>query len=119
MPGQLSIGSLNAARLVHELMRLYHQCIDDPVLPHWNEASDEMRASVLAGVAAIVEGRVRTPAESHDAWMAARHAAGWKWGPAKIDSLREDPNLIEWGRLAPEQRMKDSLFYAVVSALIE
>jgi hypothetical protein len=54
---------------------------------------------------------------SHDSWLAAKAADGWKYAPMKDVAKKEHPCFVPYGELPIEQRRKDYLFKAIVAAL--
>ena len=88
-----------------------------PVSPRWKELDPETKASAIDGVQAILDGRVKSPAESHANWMDFKISNGWKFGPVKDEDKKEHPLLVPYEELPEAQRVKDSLFGAIVGAL--
>lgn len=106
------------ARIAHEANRGY--CLstgDTSVLP-WDEAGDEQRASILAGVKLHTEKPEATPEQSHEQWMADKLAAGWKHGEKKDAKKKTHPCLLPYAELPAEQKAKDWIFRAVVHAAL-
>jgi hypothetical protein len=105
------------ARICHEVNR--GLCIglgDNTQLP-WDDAPDWQRESAWNGVRAIIDGRVRSPADSHESWFGEKVNTGWRYGPVKDAIAKTHPQLVPFPALPPEQRLKDTLFFAVVEAL--
>lgn len=108
------------AQICHESNRRLQILTDDDAIPfsnHWHEESQAQRDSVLAGVRTILEGKARSPRDSHQYWLHYKRAAGWVQGPVKIERERVHPLLINWEDMRPIDRAKDELFYAIVTAL--
>jgi hypothetical protein len=83
----------------------------------WGEAPKWARDSAIDGVALHLTHPETTPEESHSAWMRAKLATGWSYGPEKNPDLKTHPCMVPYDQLPPEQRAKDHLFKAVVQAL--
>jgi hypothetical protein len=49
--------------------------------------------------------------------MNERLNAGWQYGPVKDALLLTHPCLVDYDKLPPEQRVKDSLFGQIVLVL--
>lgn len=60
-----------------------------------------------------------TPEQMHQNWMKVKLADGWVYGPVKDSTQKTHPCLLDYSQLGPEQRIKDYLFSAVVSAVVE
>ena len=108
------------ARICHEANRTYCASIGDNSQPSWEDAPQWQKDSAIQGaefhVAALSLGRKPSPSESHDKWLEAKRADGWKYGPVKDAAKREHPCFVPYEQLPVEQRMKDYLFAAVVEA---
>lgn len=105
------------ARVCHEVNRAYCATLGDHSQLPWDEAPEWARTSAMNGVSAIVFGKVKTPEESHESWLAEKAATGWKYGPAKDPEKKEHPCFRPYSELPAEQRTKDHLFRAVVLAM--
>lgn len=109
------------ARVAHETNRAYCQSIGDTSQPSWHDAPEWQRLSAIKGVefhlAAHAKGETPAPSASHDSWLAEKRAAGWTYGPVKDADAKTHPCFVPYAELPPEQKAKDALFLAVVSAL--
>ncbi len=105
------------ARVVHEANRAFQIGLGESnVSPHWEDASAEDRAASRAGVVDALRGG--TPESSHEAWVAGKVASGWVYGPVK-DAGADPPThpcLVPYAELPVDQRAKDALLVAVVTA---
>ena len=105
------------AKVCHEANRAYCQSIgDDSQLP-WESAPDWQKKSAIGGVVFHLENPASRPEDSHNSWLAGKLRDGWKYGPVKDPEKKEHPCMLGYNELPIEQRMKDSLFLAVVRAL--
>lgn len=105
------------AQVCHEANRALCETQGDPSQPSWNKAPDWMRDSAIAGVNAVLENPAITPEELHERWCQHKLNDGWRYGPEKDAEAKTHPCLVGYDSLPPEQRIKDSLFHAVVRAL--
>ncbi|NJP27092.1 hypothetical protein FLW53_23405 [Microbispora sp. SCL1-1] len=106
----------DVARICHEANRALQLATGDPApSPAWDEAPEWQRASAIAGVEEARGGA--TPEELHEAWCEAKWATGWTYGEAKDDEAKTHPCLVPYADLPSEQRAKDELFRAIVTAL--
>lgn len=103
------------ARVCHAANRALQELAGDPLSPEWGALPTEQRASVLAGVALARQGTA--PEALHRAWCQHRIAQGWQWGPVKDERAKRHPNLVPYGKLPPEQRIKDAVFSAIAQAM--
>ncbi len=114
--GDRSMNVQQIARICHEANRAYCESIDDYSQNPWESAAPWQRESAVKGV----EYRMDNPDAPHDAqhnaWSADKLAAGWTWGAVKDEAKKEHPCLVFYSELPVEQRLKDYLFQAIVSA---
>jgi len=109
---------LLAARGAHEVNREYCHALGDDSQRPWGEAPEWQRNSAIAGVRAIIAKPDLTPEESHEGWLRMKRQAGWVYGPVKDAENRTHPCMVEYDKLPPEQRTKDTIFGAVVRGIL-
>jgi hypothetical protein len=109
--------STEIAAVCHEANRMYCLSLGDYSQPPWIEAAPWQRSSAIAGVEAILAGKVVSPEQSHENWLEEKRAAGWTYGKTKDPANREHPCFVPYSELPDEQRRKDALFFAIVQAL--
>jgi len=105
------------ARVCHEANRAYCIGIGDDSQPSWENAPDWQKESARNGVMFHINNKDAGPSASHDSWMKEKVDAGWKFGPVKDPEKKEHPCIVPYEELPMEQKLKDSLFIAVVYAL--
>ena len=54
--------------------------------------------------------------ESHKRWCDNMRAKGWVYGEVQDEEKKIHPNLVEWEKLSPEQKLKDMLFVRITNA---
>jgi hypothetical protein len=101
------------ARVAHAANAAFNVAIGQTQLP-WELVGE----GVLRGVVAIAEGTVRTPGDSHAAWLRDHEAAGWTYGPVKDPEAKTHPCMLPFAALPYEEQQKDVLFFAIVRALL-
>lgn len=106
------------AAIAHNVNRVYCQQVGDFSQPSWEEAPDWQKSSAIAGVKAYADNPSITPEQSHENWMAIKLKDGWKYGPIKDPDKKEHPCMMPYAELPQEQKVKDSLFLAVVKATL-
>lgn len=105
------------ARVTHEANRAIQIATGDPaVSPHWEEAPEWQRNSAVDGVEKALAGA--TPEQLHESWCDFKRADGWVHGPVKNEALRTHPCLVPYAELPEDQRAKDAVFAAIVTALV-
>ncbi len=109
---------LTAARAAHEANRAWCLSQGDTSQPSWDDAPPWQRDSAISGVLAILADPMTTPEQSHKGWLAMKEAAGWKWGPVKDPEAKVHPCFVPYDQLPEAQRAKDSIFGAVVRAIL-
>lgn len=105
------------AQVAHQINRAYCASIGDDSHNPWEETSEEIQQSIIAGV----EFRLANPdapvSAQHDAWMAQKTADGWVYGEEKDEEAKTHPCLVAFDELPQEQRSKDHLFVEAVKSL--
>lgn len=108
------------AKVVHELNRvLTAHAGDVPVQPPWEECSKEMQESAIAGVLLFERNPGVSPEQMHEEWCKYKEAQGWSYNGIYDAEAKRHPNLRPYGALAPEVRLKDKVFHAVVGTLLK
>lgn len=105
------------ARVCHEANRTYCKGLKDYSHLEWEFAPEWQKDSAIMGVAAIIEGRVRHPKDSHESWMKQKLDEGWSYGPEKDPSRKTHPCIKQWEELPEEQRRKDVIFFNLVKSI--
>lgn len=108
---------LKVAEACHEANRELQKLTGEEVNGSWDEISEDMRQSTLAGVVEVWEGT--TPEKLHQHWCMERMAAGWRWGPVKDPATKEHPCLVNYNQLPLEQKVKDILFQGIAKMGLE
>lgn len=104
------------ARIAHETNRAYCESIGDMSQKPWLEAEQWQRDSAVKGVEYKLANPNAQPSAQHEAWLMDKVEAGWVYGPIKDASKKEHPCMVNYDQLPEEQRLKDSLFVAIVEA---
>lgn len=107
-----------AARAAHEANRAWCIALGDHSQPEWELAPAWQREGAIKGVQAILENPSITPVQLHDEWLAVKRAAGWTYGPEKDPEAKTHPCYRPYAELPTEQRAKDTIFGAVVRAML-
>lgn len=108
---------LEIARVAHEVNAAYCRSIGDDSQLSWDDASDELKASCLAGVTMNLENSEATPESNHESWMKERLENDWILGDEKSEELKTHPLLIPYDELPVEQRAKDYIFKALINSM--
>jgi hypothetical protein len=104
------------AIVCHEANRELQRIHGDPSpSPPWDDAPDWQCQSAAEEVEAALDGA--TPEQLHEAWCEAKRRDGWTYGPTKDADARTHPCLVPYADLPADQRDKDAVFGAIVTAL--
>jgi hypothetical protein len=114
----VSMQVMNAAMAAHEINRVYCIYLGDRSQPIFEKAPEWQIDSVIHGVEAIMKYPNRSPSASHEGWMKEKKEAGWKYGPVKDPEKKEHPCMVPYEELPIAQRMKDTIFTAVVKGVL-
>lgn len=113
------LDALKIAMVAHETNRVYCEALGDTSQKPFSAAPAWQIDSAVAGVEFQMVNPKATPAESHASWLARKEEEGWIYGPVKDVEKKEHPCMLPYDALPLEQRVKDSLFIAVVRTLID
>lgn len=113
-----------AAHAAYEANRAYCSAIGELAQLSWSDAGEWrpwasapewQRASTKNSVLGVIGGE--TLEQSHERWLAEKTADGWRRGPIKDSRAKEDPRVVPYADLPPEQQRKIKVFVAVVQAM--
>jgi RyR domain len=107
------------ARVCHEANRAYCASIGDNSQKPWLEVEQWQRDSAIQGVRYALANPAAPASAQHDAWLADKERDGWKFGPVKDPEKKEHPCFVPYEQLPAEQKIKDYLFMAVVTAFVQ
>jgi hypothetical protein len=85
--------------------------------PEWENAPSWLRDLVINDVRYHLRNPNASAAVTHKAWMSGRLLAGWSWGPVEDLGTKQDPCLLDFTKLPPDQRLRVYLFLGVVHGL--
>ena len=103
------------AAICHAANREFCKSIGDFTQLEWAHAPSWQQESAVNGVLFHLE-KPRSPAASHENWMAEKVADGWKYGLVKNPETKEHPCIKPFNELSMEQQQKDCIFLAIVTA---
>lgn len=106
------------ASIAHEANRRFCEVNGDHSQPEWGSAPLWQTDSACKGVKAHLEGKLTSPADSHESWLVEKRANGWVYGEAKDVELKTHPCMVPFNDLPSEQQAKDHLFRNIVLALL-
>lgn len=113
------ISNEQIAKICHEANKAYCESVGDMTQSHWDECAQWQRDSAVAGVSFTRQNPNTTAEDQHIAWCNHKVADGWVYGAEKNAELKTHPCLVPYGDLPEFQRVKDSLFRAIVKAFDE
>ena len=105
------------AELAHNVNTTYSTAKGETGHVDWEEAPVWQRETMIAGVAFLLANPNATPEETHNSWMAKKEEDGWRYGHIKDPENKFHPCMRPYYQLPLDQRVKDSLFLAVVRTL--
>ena len=123
MSGNNTITSLSKASIAaiagaaHAANAAYCRSLGDESQKAWDEAPDWQRDSAVQGVEFHLANPDATDAASHENWLKAKEADGWKFGEKKDEKAKTHPCFVPFDHLPAEQQFKDALFRTTVHAM--
>ena len=109
---------LRAAMIAHASNRELRAILGEEDGGSWDEIPQEQRDSIQAGVFAIQEEPDLSPEASHEKWLARKLEEGWVHGAAQDNDAKVHPCVLPYVGIPDEQKFKDTLFGAVVRAVL-
>lgn len=103
------------AKICHDANKAYCEVILDHSQVCWENAPDWQRESAIKGVQFNLESD-RTTEQTHNSWLKEKQDNGWTFGPVKDPDKKEHPYMVPYAELPSDQKRKDILFRAIVSA---
>jgi hypothetical protein len=114
----LDMNDDDIARVCHEAIRAMQVIGNEAwISPPWDDAAQWQREAALGGVRAAKVHVDATPEQAHEAWCSFKRSDGWTYGPEKDPQRKTHPCLVEFRELSTHQRLKDSVFLAIVASL--
>jgi hypothetical protein len=107
------------ARICHETNRAYCASLGDYTMPSWENAPDWQRQSARVGVLLAIQDGMVSPEQNHERWLAHKQATGWKYGKVKDETAKTHPWMVKFSSLTQDQQMKDILFNAILTVLLD
>lgn len=109
--------SVEIAQVCHEANRAYCALLKDKSQLAWEDAPRWQKESATNGVVFHKQNPEAGPSHSHNSWLEEKKLTGWKYGPVKDEVRKEHPCIVPYEELPLEQRMKDYIFAAIVTAM--
>lgn len=105
---QIAIACHNA----HNVLCKYN---DMRVTP-WEEKSKEHQKIVQNSVKKILSGKIGSPEEAHENFVAKKTSEGWSYGVRYSEKLKTNQRLCGWDELASLDKQFEEIFFAVASS---
>lgn len=112
------MNKMHIAKVAHEVNRAYCEALDDYSQAPWGETPEWQKNSIMDGVQAIMDRRVTSPGGAHRSWLEHKERDGWVYGEEKDAKKKTHPLMIPYEDLPEEQKIKDVLFFTIVTQLL-
>lgn len=109
---------LQIAKLCHEANRAICEAQGDHSQVPWESAAQWQKDSAIKGVQFRLDNPNATAGDQHEVWMRDKVVDGWTYGVEKDVQRKTHPCLVQYDLLPFEQRVKDHVFAAIVTAMI-
>lgn len=106
------------AEICHNVNMFYCRSINDFSQVPWEEAPEWQKQSAIDGVKYMMNNRDSSPENLHKNWLKEKEIGGWTYGPVKNSLKKQHPCFLPYEDLPDTQKIKDSLFRAIVLSLI-
>jgi len=111
------ISIFDIAKVIHQANKAYCESLGDKSQVNWEDASVNIRESVIDGVRFVVDNPLASARALHNNWLAFKKADGWIYGEEKDPIKKTHPYFVPYEALPVEQQTKDSMFNKIVGAL--
>jgi len=108
---------LEAARLCHEVNRVFSVYTGDRSQVVWDKAPQWQRKSAIAGVQFKINNPKVSAKALHEEWVKKKEKEGWVYGKVKDAEAKTHPSMVPYGKLPKSEKMKDKLFAAIVDTM--
>jgi hypothetical protein len=116
-PIEWPAGSLlrHRAVFVYEAARLQAAACNAPVVPPpWSEREQDFKDQFYDIIDKMCgPTRFTSPEEAHDSWWRQYEEMGWVYGPVRDPVKKTHPDMVPFGELGWEERIKDAVFIAL------
>lgn len=92
---------------------------DVPVQVPWVEYPEDLKQSAIKAIEFLANNPTTSPEEVHENWCKVKVKAGWTHNGIYDAEAKRHPHLRPYGALAPEVRLKDKMFRAIVNAMLK
>lgn len=106
------------AQACHESNKVICEMLGDYSQVHWEQASEQIKASAISGVRFYLERRC-TPEEQHAEWRRFKAEQGYVYGEVKDDVAKTHPCMVEYDQLPATQRIKDVIFQNTINGFLK
>lgn len=107
------------AQVCHATNLAFCESIGDDSQKPWDLARQWQRDSAIKGVEFALANPNAPASAQHNAWVTDKAMDGWIYGKEKDPTLKTHPCMVTYEELPVEQRLKDYLFKAIVSAFVQ
>ena len=106
---------LQLAKACHNIHNVV--CLNNgmQVIP-WEEKSEKHHKVVINSIDKILKGKINSPEESHDNFVAKKEKDGWIYGEKFSTKNKTNPRLCNFNELEGPEKEKEDFFFALVSS---
>lgn len=112
-----SIDVAQVAQICYAANAAYARTIGEGETKAWSVLDQADRDSYMNGVLYRINHLHASPEDQHNEWARAKQLEGWVHGDVKDVEKKTHPCLVPYYQLPVSQRVKDSLFVAIVKTL--
>lgn len=104
------------AKVCYEVNNAYRSAVGEMTKVGWDKLGKEAKAALIKGIEESLK-EPKSAEQQHNTWLENMLAEGWKYAEKLNEKEKEHPQMVPFLGLPLEQRVKDSIFTAIIAAM--
>jgi len=113
----ISLSYEDIAAIAWEAMRHYAFLEGDVTFPSWRNLGREVQVAEVAACFRALKNPEKLPEDWHNEMLVEKAAEGWTFGYVRNEERKEDPYLVPWDEVRPQDRNTESIYWNTVMSI--